>query len=256
MPSIIEPLKYLRQIEGRLRRSYIEAIKFERKQERPDIENVAENLATLINAEFLRSARSNDSLIRTESNSLFAFDPSLEQQVLNANKQRIRNMLVRGRLADSETLGLNDRQVAQVGRYRLLLETNNRTDIEDENPSLTERQIRLMVLRFIEQQLKFRAAVIAETEALTTVSQSIRAVLLQAVIRGVILEEDVIGIWNTAGDRDVRESHRVMQGQTRLLNEFFISGVGNLLRYPGDPNAPAEDRVHCRCHLSISFRKS
>jgi hypothetical protein len=38
-----------------------------------------------------------------------------------------------------------------------------------------------------------------------------------------------------------------MEGQTVKYGEKFVSGLGNELAYPGDPDAPAEDRINCRC---------
>jgi uncharacterized protein with gpF-like domain len=53
--------------------------------------------------------------------------------------------------------------------------------------------------------------------------------------------------WNTAGDERVRESHADMEGQQVPLGQPFVSGLGNDLMYPGDPSAPAEDVINCRC---------
>ena len=52
--------------------------------------------------------------------------------------------------------------------------------------------------------------------------------------------------WMTAGG-NVRPSHAEMEGQRVGLDEPFISGDGNLLRYPGDGMAPPGDTVNCCC---------
>jgi len=41
-----------------------------------------------------------------------------------------------------------------------------------------------------------------------------------------------------------------MHNQVRGYREAFESGAGNLLMYPGDPNAPPEDRIQCRCAVA------
>jgi hypothetical protein len=38
-----------------------------------------------------------------------------------------------------------------------------------------------------------------------------------------------------------------MDGQTVKLGEKFVTGHGNYLEFPGDPNGPVEDVVNCRC---------
>ena len=51
--------------------------------------------------------------------------------------------------------------------------------------------------------------------------------------------------WLTAGDSDVRESHRQLNGVTIGINERFANG----LLYPGDPNGRPSDIIGCRCDL-------
>ncbi len=51
--------------------------------------------------------------------------------------------------------------------------------------------------------------------------------------------------WTTAHDEAVRDSHRELDGQVRRVGEEFKPG----LRYPGDPAAPLEETVNCRCIL-------
>ncbi len=48
--------------------------------------------------------------------------------------------------------------------------------------------------------------------------------------------------WSTARDGKVRESHQI-DGQVVKIGERFSNG----LRYPNDPQAPAEEVVGCRC---------
>ena len=52
----------------------------------------------------------------------------------------------------------------------------------------------------------------------------------------------------TSGSR-TRDSHAAMGGQIAKADEPFISGHGHELYYPGDPNAPPEETVNCRCVL-------
>jgi hypothetical protein len=47
-----------------------------------------------------------------------------------------------------------------------------------------------------------------------------------------------------------------MDGQERGLNEPFDSPSGAQLMYPGDPDAPAEEVINCRCAVLISFKST
>lgn len=56
--------------------------------------------------------------------------------------------------------------------------------------------------------------------------------------------------WRTRGDSRVRDSHKAVDGQLRLLDEPFNVG-GHAMMHPGDPNGPASECVNCRCHLRL-----
>lgn len=52
--------------------------------------------------------------------------------------------------------------------------------------------------------------------------------------------------WRTRRDHRVRHAHDRADGQLRLLDEPFTVG-GHAMDYPGDPTAPPELTVNCRC---------
>lgn len=52
--------------------------------------------------------------------------------------------------------------------------------------------------------------------------------------------------WLTRNDERVRAAHREANGQLQLLDEPFDVG-GTPMMYPGDPSAPADLTVQCRC---------
>lgn len=51
--------------------------------------------------------------------------------------------------------------------------------------------------------------------------------------------------WVTAGDEDVRDSHRNIHPKTIPINERFSNG----LMYPGDPSGAPSEIIRCRCDL-------
>lgn len=58
--------------------------------------------------------------------------------------------------------------------------------------------------------------------------------------------------WKTVLDRQVRESHRHLHNVKISLQESFVTGDGARMMYPGDPGAPIEERIGCRCWLTTS----
>lgn len=169
-----------------------------------------------------------------------------------------------------KSIGLTERQQLAVQNYRNALETLStdalrrelrdhrfdstvRTAIQSGEP-LSKRQIDRMVERYRERMLKFRAETIARTEALTAVHAANHEAYEQAYEAGQIDPTTVIREWDTAADHRVRESHQAMHNQKRGAREPFLSGLGNSLMYPGDPNAPAADRIKCRCSVGTRIR--
>lgn len=54
---------------------------------------------------------------------------------------------------------------------------------------------------------------------------------------------DVVKQWDATLDGKTRESHRMVDGEIRELNEKFSNG----LMYPGDPSGGAAEVINCRC---------
>lgn len=107
--------------------------------------------------------------------------------------------------------------------------------------------IEAMVRNYKNAALKMRGDAIGRTEAMAALHQSQQEAIDQALDAGIARPENVYFIWRTAGDNRVRESHVEMDGQRVRQGEPFISGDGVPLMYPGDPNAPPEERINCRC---------
>ena len=190
-----------------------------------------------------------------------------------AQVEAIRNTLIEGasqglnpreqarRLRSS--IGLTPRQTRAVQAYRSALESNSVSALTRQlrdrrfdstvrraassGEPLTQIQIDRMVNRYVERSVAHRAEVIARTEALSAVHQGNDIMYQQAVSNGVLDPTRVIRDWNTAGDGRVRDTHDGMNGQRRGFGEDFVTDAGVRLRYPGDPQAPAQETVECRC---------
>lgn len=121
---------------------------------------------------------------------------------------------------------------------------------------MSAAQINRMVQRYAERMLAYRSRVIARTEALWAVNAGNDNMYRQAIERGQLEIGNIVRQWNTARDNRVRDSHVGMNGQRRGLNEAFVSGFGNELRYPGDRNAPAFETIQCRCVVSTRIQRN
>jgi hypothetical protein len=169
------------------------------------------------------------------------------------------------------SIGLTQHQARIIQNYRRQLERRSsgaltralrdkRFDstiaraIELDRP-LTSAQIDRMVGRYQERWIQYRAQTIAKTETLAAAGAADLELWEQAVEEGVIAESDVFNTWRTSGRANRRDSHRAMEGQKRLLGIPFDSGDGNKLRFPGDPRAPASDRINCNCVVARQLRR-
>lgn len=170
-----------------------------------------------------------------------------------------------------DAMGLTERQVQTVERYRLLLGNLNRealerglrdkrfdrtvaTAIRNDTP-LTAAQINRMTDRYRERLLDFRGRKIAQSEALRAVHAGNHEAYRQIIASGVIQVTDLERVWHTAGDDAVRSSHTSMNGQVRGMEEEFLSGAGAFLLFPGDPNAGAEETAGCRCTVATRINR-
>lgn len=89
-----------------------------------------------------------------------------------------------------------------------------------------------------------RADRIAQTEATRAFNAGAQATA--QAIEGP--DRPLVKQWLTRHDERVRASHSDADGQIRLLGDPFDVG-GSEMQYPGDPAAPADETINCRCIL-------
>ncbi len=167
-----------------------------------------------------------------------------------------------------QAIGLAPTQEAAVTNYRALLEARDRRALERElrdrrydrqlsraierERPLTPRQIDTMVSRYRGRYLIMRSENIARTEGLRATSEAREEAAQQMLEQTGFERGRLIRIWRSTHDKRVREWHESMDRQERLLGQAFEDGKGNRLLYPGDPNAPGETTINCRC--TVTFR--
>jgi hypothetical protein len=168
-----------------------------------------------------------------------------------------------------QSIGLTEYQVGIVNNYRRSLESLDRDAlsrqlrdarfdrtvagaIERDEP-LSAEQIDRMVERYTDRWVNYRAETIARTEALSAVHAGNQELYQQAIDDGTLNPDDLVREWIPTPDERTRDWHADMEGQKVGIDEPFVSGLGNEMDYPTDPDAPAEDRVNCRCGVTTRF---
>lgn len=256
-------------------------------------EIAAGNLANAYATTFVNAAEDTARFISRSINVVVSFDQTNEAAVEQMRRNQLRlvreftneqRFATRLALLDGVTRGLNPReqaaafrasigltrrQVQAVINYRRLLEAGSssalqralrdrrfdssvQAAISGDRP-LSASQIDTMVRRYEERYVRYRSEVIARTEALRSVHEGATAAYQQAIEQGVLDSNELVREWVTASDERVRTSHSAMHGQRRRIGEPFLSGAGNLLRYPGDIDAPGSETIQCRCVLTTQF---
>lgn len=171
-----------------------------------------------------------------------------------------------------DSIGLTNFQRLAVANYRRMLENGDATalmrDLRDRRfdrsvrraidtgEPLGPERIARMVERYRQRYLQYRAETIARTETVRSASLARDEALRQTIDRLGISPSDVERTWRSTRDNRVRDTHREMDGQVRGLSEPFVSPAGSSLMYPGDPAAPAEEVINCRCVYTVRIRPS
>lgn len=86
----------------------------------------------------------------------------------------------------------------------------------------------------------------AERIAATEATRAFNAGTLAAAEALTGPERPLIKQWITRNDEKVRQAHRDANGQLQFLSDPFDVG-GTPMQYPGDPSAPADLTINCRC---------
>jgi HAMP domain-containing protein len=173
-----------------------------------------------------------------------------------------------------DSLGLTQHQRKQVQSYRRALQTGDfsnalgreladgrydRTILaaQRDGRALTRTEVNRMVDRYRAGQVKRRAETIARTEAIRSAHQGQRELFQEAIDDGDIEAKQLVRTWvHYNGGKHPRDFHHVMHGQVRGHNEPFRSGLGHDLMFPGDPDAPAEETINCRCTITVRYVRS
>ena len=169
------------------------------------------------------------------------------------------------------SIGLTENQYKAVDNYRQLLENSSaealQRDLRDKRSDrpvqsaidrgdvLSDTQIDRLVDAYGNNMLNYRARTIARTESHRATSRARHEAQRQALKRARIRANRATRRWNTILDGRERDTHEAMNQQTRVgFDRPFLSPSGAELLYPGDPDAPAEEVVGCRCVVTLEIK--
>lgn len=244
-------------------------------------EEIASRIAVAAVAAARAASEATGRLISYDSSNVFATRLLTEERMrvisdlVAEQRELIRQVLSRGiaeginprKLARElvDSLGLTPAMEATVARYEAELRAGQfalarRRALRDARSDrslrgeLTDGQVESMVARYRDGWRQHRAEAIARTEALAALHEGVDELFRQAFASGELSENEVEVIWTSALKTTTRDAHRAMHDQRRRPGEPFTSGAGNQLRFPGDPRAPASERVHCICVLRRVMR--
>lgn len=258
-------------------------------------QEIGPGISTALESAYTAAGLSAAEVLRSQTPSLLEFNSLNDRAVASMQRNRTRlivgmngaqreatqvlleDALARGLApveqarALKQSIGLTRRQALSVRNYRRLLregdsaaltrglrdrrfDSSVRASIRGER-ALTTAQIDNMVERYRKRFVAHRAKTIARTETTRAINEGDEELWNQAVESGAIAPEDIENVWHTARDERVRASHSAMNNQKRGFGEPFTSGLGNSLRFPGDPQAPPADTINCRCVVAREIKK-
>lgn len=146
------------------------------------------------------------------------------------------------RMADALTRNLRDRRFDRTVAKA----------IREGKPIPAELRAK-MVTAYRNRALRYRGEMVARTEVMSSLHASQYEAMSQVIEKGAVDPLSVTATWHTALDERVRHTHAAMENQKVGWGQSFVSPSGALLRYPGDPDAPAAERIACRCHAPLSI---
>jgi uncharacterized protein with gpF-like domain len=98
--------------------------------------------------------------------------------------------------------------------------------------------------------MRYRAVTIARTETLRAANMGGRAAVQQRLADPELEGYDVVKTWAAKDDLKTRDSHALMDGQEVVgMDTPFTLPDGRTIRFPQDPQAPAEESINCRCTI-------
>jgi len=161
----------------------------------------------------------------------------------------------RQRLSQAHLGGEAGERYLSMGLRDKRFDSTVRKAMETGKP-LNKAQVENLTIRYSSAALKHRGDQIARHESMSAFNTADYDSAKQVVALGAAREKDVTRVWDDAGDKRVRHSHRELDGQRVGLDEPFVSPVsGASMMYPTDASlgAPTKEIIGCRCRARIKI---
>lgn len=170
-------------------------------------------------------------------------------------------------MLDVVGLSENDANALMAYRAKLLLgdKATLRSPLRDKRfdrtvraGPVTEDKVEAVLAGYLRGRLAYARKTIARAEALRARWTGVQAMWDSQIEAGRIDPDRATKNWHHRHDNRVRDTHlsvpRIQPDGVPLDGEF-VTSAGNRLRFPGDPQAPAEEVMGCRCFLSFRMVK-
>ena len=264
MPLLIEATRQAARESGKVGAEYVEALLNRNQHLAPRGAQFIFDMVNPRTAAYL--TEHGTKLVREITNSARR---SVELTITESLRDGIGPVNTARRVRDA--VGLTERQTQAVANYRRLLESRSEDALArslrdrrfDATVSraitsgvpLSEAQIARMSERYQERMESYRALTIARTESIRAVSAAQGEVWEQAAAEGWFPKGAIRRYWFYTADGKARESHVAipeLNPDGVGLDEPFETPEGTLM-FPGDPDAPPEETINCRCVVVTRF---
>lgn len=159
------------------------------------------------------------------------FVATARQELLSGAPQDVRNYLSRDR---------RDRRF-------------DKTVIEADGKPIAPEMADRITAGYADKLLDLRADVIGRDQAEAAISAGFFIAFAQQIATGKVLSQFVTKTWRHTPQRNGRDQHIAMAGQTVAIDEPFVAPDGTRIQYPHAPGIPASHSIHCRCFVDYKF---
>lgn len=144
------------------------------------------------------------------------------------------------------------KKVLEMGRRDKRFDATIRRAITEGKP-LDLATVQKMASRYSDRLLLLRGETIARTETMTAFNKGQLAAMQQAINEGRVSASIVVKVWHAFLDEKTRFTHRLLNKKEVAFYDQFTTARGAHLMHPGDPSAPADEIVCCRCWMETKI---
>lgn len=107
--------------------------------------------------------------------------------------------------------------------------------------------------RYSDRLLELRGEAIGLNETMTAIAKSREDAIGQQIAAGKLDAAAVTKVWKHTPNERFRPHHKAMNGKSAPWGEKFALPNGVRMKFPHDPDAPAGEKLFCKCHFAIKI---